>query len=491
MDLHLTSIMIRSAKQLWLAPDSFLISPRSVNDPLFTSVVIENISEPFGIPPNAFGNTINRLWLNHVIIKQFSSNSLIGINPGVEIHVSRSKIYPALITDDTPTLIQVGFIMFNDVIFDNVAHTFLKLSIQDHILFKKVHLDLSASEAIVITDAHNVIIEESIIRLDRAMAINALSNMVIMRNTTLIQPQKQSLLGLTGINETSTLEMENIVLEDPALGTLLTEFPVVKFKNITVDRCNSYGGCDLIMNLIEGQNSIGIRRLPPLLIKDMLELLRNETYCFPEGNKTVTPVRPNCLGETKDTVYGLVIGFLIAALLLGCLVLGGITYGWHRKLQAKYAAVRKWSFVVPNTYKEDAVVQFNEEVEYIPRPNSTIFAIDGNYAYALQSDPAYARTKDRKKSVYQPPPAPDLVKNLQTAKAFGFNDDHDYQEIADNVEMRSSDGQPSFIRRKTVFFRQFDKRPNSAATNDSSESCSNSVVINDKTDHQYANQASI
>ena len=93
----------------------------------------------------------------------------------------------------------------------------------------------------------------------------------------------------------------------------------------------------------------------------------------------------------------------MTVLVVGFLVIAGFLYGWHKKISAKYSAIRKWSFVVPNQGAvKETTVTFDEEVQYYSRPNSTIFTISGDHAYA------YIRNSRLSQQ-------PDLVMNLENS----------------------------------------------------------------------------
>ena len=102
----------------------------------------------------------------------------------------------------------------------------------------------------------------------------------LSHGTTLREPQKRSLHGLTG----SKLILNDISLEDPARGLLFTCMSNVEFKNIKID-----GGCecDIVENLacdkydFEQENSrfpcgfLG----PGLSCQELKDKLVNETFC--------------------------------------------------------------------------------------------------------------------------------------------------------------------------------------------------------------------
>ena len=68
----------------------------------------------------------------------------------------------------------------------------------------------------------------------------------LSEGTTLIEPQKRSLHGLTGETDESKLVLNDICIEDPAQGLLFTNMPNVEFKNIKVDgECE----CEKVENL--------------------------------------------------------------------------------------------------------------------------------------------------------------------------------------------------------------------------------------------------
>ena len=425
MDLRLESLVITGAKYLFLTKESFLF-PSSPN--LSTKVVLDRIGFAVRLPKEVFGTTVNNLTVVDAKLVQFSSEAFHGMDASSDVTIVNSQVYPIKtsgVTETTP----IQSLTLRNVKFDFVGQTFMKISVAKGVEFQNVELDLLTTDAIVITDAASIVFENCQLVLHRSMAISATSNKVSFINTTLMEPQRQSLMGFVGMNASSTLIMHDIILDDPARGTLLTKFPHVEYKNIVVDRCK----CQLIAELLEDQDSFATRLTPTLTKEELMELLRNETFCYPKGkhfpgDSPISP--PDC--ETYD-YSGVIIGILFCMLLLGFLILAGCFYGWHRKIRDKYNAVKRWSFVVPTTVKE-STVQFDEEVQYISRPNSTVFAINGNYAYAL--------TNVRDSAIYQ---QPDLVKS-STVPEEGI-----YQEISDNVVLRPN--KPRKIRKKSVYVR--------------------------------------
>jgi hypothetical protein len=76
----------------------------------------------------------------------------------------------------------------------------------------------------------------------------------LSEGTTLIEPQKRSLHGLTGETDKSKLVLNDICIEDPAQGLLFTNMPNVEFKNIKV-RGSNYGILGFYSNLFYGHTA--------------------------------------------------------------------------------------------------------------------------------------------------------------------------------------------------------------------------------------------
>ena len=64
------------------------------------------------------------------------------------------------------------------------------------------------------------------------------------RNVTLLRPSQRALARVTGANDTSVMRLENVALEEPLRGSMLTHFPNVVYKNITSDMCRQESKID-------------------------------------------------------------------------------------------------------------------------------------------------------------------------------------------------------------------------------------------------------
>ena len=162
--------------------------------------------------------------------------------------------------------------------------------------------------------------------------------------------------------------MRNVLIEEPSQGTLLSMFNSSTFQNITVDRCR----CGTLPILLEGVKAVQSK----VELRQLEEQLEDEIFCYKTG-RSHQPIRPPvCFKETqaKDFAMEIVIGVFLC-LALAFLALLCHFYGWHKRLQKKHAIFKKMSFISPNTVREEAVVQFNEEVQYFPRPESTVFTV--------------------------------------------------------------------------------------------------------------------
>ena len=101
----------------------------------------------------------------------------------------------------------------------------------------------------------------------------------LSEGTTLIEPQKRSLHGLTGETDESKLVLNDICIEDPAQGLLFTNMPNVEFKNITVDgECE----CEKVENLACDKSdfeTVSTGFIAGLSCEELKEKLINATFC--------------------------------------------------------------------------------------------------------------------------------------------------------------------------------------------------------------------
>ena len=85
----------------------------------------------------------------------------------------------------------------------------------------------------------------------KSKAVVATSDLVIIENSTLKEPGRDSLMGFVGIDANSQFRMSNVHIVEPSQGTLLTHFSSSKFKSITIDLCK----CGIKSTLVEGADN--------------------------------------------------------------------------------------------------------------------------------------------------------------------------------------------------------------------------------------------
>ena len=98
------------------------------------------------------------------------------------------------------------------------------------VIFQNSELTSIRTGAIVIPHSENVTFYKSILDDIQEKGIKATSGSVNLIDSVLVEPQRKALIALVGAEDTSSLTLNNLTLDNPARGALLTEFKYGKLS---------------------------------------------------------------------------------------------------------------------------------------------------------------------------------------------------------------------------------------------------------------------
>ena len=261
---HMTELVIAGSPCLKLHPKSLHFTRSKFN------VTIFKIQGPFKFP--VLCPEISTLTLDSVNLLDFSTDQFVTDSvrfEGRENNISEDEsvgkslintdivIRNSIITPSNEPQLHIYNVNVNSITLENIKfkatprYPFMYLSATSFVLFSNTDIEANNPKIITIKHTTTLRFERCIITNWRHSAIQARVHTVIFKDTKLQEPQRQALIGIHFLNNrTSTLRLLDVILDDPAEGTLVTGFPLVDYHNIRVERCK----CDLVEYLLAGQS---------------------------------------------------------------------------------------------------------------------------------------------------------------------------------------------------------------------------------------------
>jgi len=382
----LSDLYIAESEYLRLHEDSLDFPSRNVN---VTITLIGNLVFAPKLHPS-----VSTLVLDNVKVNEFSTDDFVPHSIQSTYKVGNIVIKNSVINSGTTdrkthshSEVEVNSITFDNNTFDFAPrYQFINLLVKTRAMFSNMKLEAS-NEDIIRIKAEVLHFENCTIRNWRPLAISATINYVIFKNTILQEPQKHALMDLAFLRNTSTLELINVTLDDPAEGTLVTKFPVVNFQNIFVQRCR----CDLVHYLFTAHPTIKSSNEEKLLTADVSKQkmethLSEHIKCHPPNNPDhnvwVHPTE-NCISivtkqpevvekEVEKKDYKLIIGPLVGVLVVASIIVTIVVRCSNQKEKKKINLVNNWQFHAP---KEIQLMDEDKQFVYVsPVPESPIFS---------------------------------------------------------------------------------------------------------------------
>jgi hypothetical protein len=375
----LSELYIAESEYLRLHEDSLDFPSTNVN------VTINTIGNLVFAPK--LHPSVSTLILDNVKVNEFSTDDFVPHSVQSTYKVGNIVIKNSVINSGTTdrkthshSEVEVNSITFDNNTFDFAPrYQFINLFVKTRAMFSNMKLEAS-NENIIRIKADILHFENCTIRNWRPSAISATINRVIFRNTILQEPQKHALMDLLFLRNTSTLELINVTLDDPAQGTLVTKFPIVNFQNIFVQRCR----CDLVHYLFTADPSIKHRNeesftgaLTEDVSKEKIEThLSEHIKCHPPNNPDhnvwVHP-KEDCISivtekpvvvekEVEKIDYKLIIGPLICVLVVATIIVTVVVRCSNQKEKKKVNLVNNWQFHAP---KEIQLMDEDKQFVYV------------------------------------------------------------------------------------------------------------------------------
>ena len=369
---HMTELVIAGSPCLKLHPQSLHFTRSKFN------VTIFKIQDPFEFP--VLCPEMSTLTLDSVKLLDFSTDQFVTDSvrfEGRENNISEEEsvekslmntdivIRNSIITPSNEPQLHIYNVKVNSITLENIKfkatprYPFMYLSAKSFVLFSNTEIEANNPKIITIKHTTFLRFEKCIIKNWRHSAIQARVHTVIFKDTKLQEPQKQALIGIHFLdNRTSTLRLLDVILDDPAEGTLVTGFPRVDYHNIKVERCK----CDLVEYLLSGQSksssklasrtvqiivdTVNLTHQPfHALSRHMIEEeLNHHILCHPRGdlsyeyNKWVHPADDCTAKDNEIKKYAdsrIWIGSMVGVLGLVCLIGIIVFIVWRQKEQKK------------------------------------------------------------------------------------------------------------------------------------------------------------
>ena len=394
-NLALKSLNLNSLAEFYIAESDYLMLYDDSLD--FSSltkvrVTISRIGNLVFLP--RLHASISTLVLDNIEVNNLSTDEFVPLymhqKKGFKYEVGNIVIQNCLVNTRSgnvvsPKNVKVHSIKLDNVTFDHAPrYQFLNLLVSTDVVFTNMKLEAS-NRGIINLKAETLVFQNCTIKNWRPLAINAMVDHVIFNQTTLQEPQRQAIMSLLFLRNTSMLEFVDVTLDDPAEGTLVTKFPKVIFKNIFVKRCK----CDLVEYLFTTPEEFEARHGKNLshvdVSTDLMQKLERDLSqhikCHPLNNPNVWdhPSR-ECNNEviiekeveSKDSKY--IFGVSIGIFAIASIVVFGVVYFSRQKEKKKINLVNKWQFHSP---KEPQMVDDSKQYMCYISPSdqeSTIFS---------------------------------------------------------------------------------------------------------------------
>ena len=320
--------------------------------------------------------SVDQVSIRNSVVKDFSTDMFSGMDnqSTVEIRNSTLEIGPLQefglddqlqpkyrhFTGKTLTFFNVKFGGLIGKPFLNVALETLKFhnchGFEEDANAQDEGIELKGPDVMIISDAKQVIFENSVIRLDSHNPINATADQIIFENCTFKEPQKKSLMGLVGIDATSQLVIKNAFVTDPARGFFQTRFSKMTLENITLDTCS--GGCNLFEDFScdsrDPAANLNFGFGSGLHCDEIQALLKNQTFCLNDNRKrifakTLCDEDGTGTGVMHDEASaGLIVGtaLVIFIIIVTLIVIG---YRWYIQDRLRRKQMEGWKFAYPQT----------------------------------------------------------------------------------------------------------------------------------------------
>ena len=370
-NLAFKSLNLRALSDLYIAESEYLLLHEDSLDFLSTkvNVTIHTIGNLVFVPklhPSVFTLILDNVKVNDFSTDDFVPHSIQSTYKVGNIVINNSVINSGTTDRETHSHseVEVNSIIFDNNTFDVAPrYQFINLLVRTKAMFSNMKLEAS-NEDIIRIKADILHFENCTITNWRPSAISATINHVIFKNTILQEPQKHALMDLKFLGNTSTFELINVTLDDPAEGTLVTKFPTVNFQNIFVQRCR----CDLVQYLFTTQPSITSKNVKNIndsmvdsISKQKMENHLNEhILCHlpntPDHNLWVHP-KEDCISKVTVPVekpvviekidYKLIIVPLIGVLVVASIIVIIVVRCSRQKEKEKVNLVNNWQFHAP------------------------------------------------------------------------------------------------------------------------------------------------
>ena len=387
---RLTELTIAGSNFLSLWEDSLAFSNKQSNVTLF------KIENPIDVPklhPSVSSITFDEVTINSFSTDNFVPSSVIFLPIRYrlgDIVIRNSDLIPTNIEVDIHAQVEVNSLKFENVVFLSAPrYRFINIEVKNDVTFYNMSLEAGSKHLMDITGAHLYFINCTIVNW-RPSAMHVRVGNASFLNTKLQEPQKNALMDITFLdNNTSTLKFCNILLDDPAEGTLVTNFPNVMYHSIFVQRCK----CDLVHYLITTQKSVAgkifsdgkengesfVRVAPKRNVE--IELSRS-IKCLPLNGSSW--IYPNALCKDDHNIdismkhknMMIIVSCSLFLIFLSIIIL--LVMYSRKKEQEKANLVNNWTFHAPT--ESQAIKEENDCIRYLsPADKTSVFSmIDTN-----------------------------------------------------------------------------------------------------------------
>ena len=387
---RLTELTIAGSNFLSLWEDSLAFSNKR------SSVTIFKIENPMDVPklhPSISTITLDEVTLNSFSTDNFVPSSVIFLPKRYklgDIVIRNSDIIPTNVEVDIHAQAQVKSLKFEHVVFVTAPrYRFINIEVKNDVTFYNMSLEAGTKHLMDIEGGHIYFINCTIVNW-RPSAMHVNVNNATFENTKLQEPQKNALIDIAFLDSnTSTLRFCNVLLDDPAEGTLVTNFPNVMYHSIFVQRCK----CDLVHYLITTQKGVAgkllsggrgngktfVREVPKTSVE--LELSRS-IKCLPLNDSSWIHPKADCKADEeidismKHNKGMIIVSCGLFVIFLSIIIL--LVMFSRKKEREKATLVNNWTFHAPP--ESQAIKEENNYIRYLsPVEKTSVFSmIDRN-----------------------------------------------------------------------------------------------------------------